>query len=150
MTDQNYSPNPPSATAVAVAPLKGGFSLLKFIFLTPLTLGIYPICAFARMAKTINRVASPHDGKSTMSYWLLFLIIAPLTLGLGFLFWFHRISARTGAELSRRGLPQSFGAGSFWGWHIFGILILIGPLVYRYKLCRAMNALVEDYNAGNP
>lgn len=38
-------------------------------------------------------------------------------------------------------------AATFWLWNVLGIFIIVGPLVYFYKLLHAMNDLSADYNA---
>ena len=77
---------------------------------------------------------------------LLLFVFSWLTLGIAPLVWSHRISNRIGNELRRRGINYSFGAGTFWGWGVLGILILIGPFVDAHKLLRSMNLLAADYN----
>lgn len=127
--------------------LKTNRGLLKLILLSILTFGIYPIIFYSSISTDINLIASRYDGKKTMHYCLLFFLVAPVTLGIGAIVWCHRISARIGKELSRRGIAYSFGAGSFWGWNVLGSLIAVGPFIYLYKLCKAMNLLSADYNA---
>ncbi len=126
--------------------LKTNRGLLKTILLGLITLGIYPLVLYSGISSDINLIASRYDGKKTMHYCLLIFIIAPLTMGIGAIVWCHRISARIGNELSRRGIAYSFGAGSFWGWNVLGSLIAVGPFIYLHKLCKAMNLLSADYN----
>lgn len=128
------------------AQLKANFGLLKFILLSAVTFGIYGIYSYAKVGDTLNIIAGRHDGKKTMSYWLLALIVSPLTLGIGGIVWFHKMSERAGNELTRRNIGYSFGAGTFWLWNVLGIVIFVGPLVYCYKLFKAMNLLIKDYN----
>ena len=127
--------------------LKTNRGLLKLILLSILTFGIYPIIFYSSISTDINLIAFRYDGKKTMHYCLLFFLVAPVTLGIGAIVWCHRISARIGKELSRRGIAYSFGAGSFWGWNVLGSLIAVGPFIYLYKLCKSMNLLSADYNA---
>ena len=82
-----------------------------------------------------------------MNYWLLFFIVGPLTLGIGYIVWIHKVSNRIGKEMKRRELPHAISAGTYWGWNTLGALIVVGPFVYLHKLCKAMNTLAEDYNA---
>ncbi len=126
--------------------LKTNRGLLKTILLSLITFGIYPLVVYSGISSDINQIASAHDGKKTMHYCLLVFLVAPLTLGIGSLVWCHRISARIGAELARRGISYSFSAMTFWGWNILGALIGVGPLVYIHKLMKAMNLLCADYN----
>ena len=128
--------------------LKTNRGMLKLILLGIITFGIYPIIFYSNLSTDINLIASRHDGKKTMHYCLLFFLVAPITLGIGAIVWCHRISARIGNELSRRGISYSFGAGTFWGWNILGSFLFgVGPFIYLHKLCKAMNLLCEDYNA---
>lgn len=142
---ENETPVAP-ISAPKPTPLKANFGLLKLILLTPITFGIYAIVVYARVGNRLNTIAGRYDNRTTMSYWLLVLIVSPLTLGIGSIVWFHRMSGRVGAELSRRRIAYSFGAGSYWLWNVLGILIVIGPFVYCYKLFHAMNLLIENYN----
>ena len=98
------------------------------------------------VSSDINVIASRYDGKKTTHFCLLLFVFSWLTLGIAPLVWYHKISARIGNELSRRGIAYSFGAGSFWGWNILGSLIVVGPLVYLHKLLKAMNLLSQHYN----
>ena len=128
--------------------LKTNRGMLKTLLLGILTFGIYPLIVFSGISSDINLIASRYDGKKTMHYCLLFFLVGPITLEIASLVWYHRISARIGNELIRRGIAYKFGAGSFWGWNILGSLLFgIGPFIYLHKLCKAMNLLCEDYNA---
>lgn len=120
--------------------------LLKYILLNIITLGIYSIVYFSSISTDINQIAARYDGKKTMHFCLLFFLVGPITMGIGYIVWYHKISARIGAELRRRGIGYSFGAGSFWGWNVLGSFIVVGPFIYLHKLSKAMNLLCADYN----
>ncbi|MBR4109401.1 MAG: DUF4234 domain-containing protein [Oscillospiraceae bacterium] len=134
--------------AIAPAtPLKSNRRWLKTVLLNIVTLGIYGLVLYTKISRDINRIASHHDGKKTMHYCLMLFVFTPLTLGIAAIVWTHRISARIGRELKRRELPYRFGAKSFWGWKVLGVLLVgIGPLVYLHKLCKSMNLLSIHYN----
>ncbi len=125
---------------------KTNYGMLKIILLSMITFGIYGLVVFSNMSTDINVIASKYDGKKTMHYCLLVFIFSWLTFGIAPIVWYHRISARIGKELARRGISYSFGAGSFWGWNVLGSLIVVGPFVYLHKLCKAMNLLGADYS----
>lgn len=134
------------ATAPVIQ-LKTNRGWLKTILLSIITLGIYPLVLFSCISSDINTIASRYDGKKTMHFCLLAFIITPITFGIGAIVWYHRISARIGKELTRRAIPYSFGAGSFWGWNVLGSLLFgIGPIIYLHKLCKSMNLLSADFN----
>ena len=126
--------------------LKTNRGLVKFILLSLITFGIYALVFYSKVSTDINLIASRHDGKKTMHYCLLAFIVAPITFGIASIVWSHKISARIGNELTRRGIAYSFGAETFWLWNVLGSLIVVGPFIYLHKLCKSMNLLSESYN----
>jgi len=135
-----------NASARPVAMLKTNRGLLKYILLGIITFGIYPLVLMSSISTDINVIASRYDGKKTMHYCLVVFIFSWLTAGIVPLVWSHKISARIGNELARRGIAYPFGAGTFWGWNILGSLIVVGPFIYIHKLCTAMNMISAHYN----
>lgn len=136
----------PNSQTRPVGQLKTNRGLLKFILLSMITFGIYGLVVMSAVSTDINVIAGRYDGKKTMHYCLVVFVFAALTLGIVPLVWYHKISNRIGAELSRRGIHYSFGAGSFWGWSILGSFIFVGPFIYIHKLLKAMNLLSGHYN----
>ena len=134
------------APAVPVKQLKTNRGLLKYILLSIITFGIYPLVIWSSVSTDINIIASRYDGKKTMHYCLLAFIFTGLTFGIAPFVWCHRLYARVGNELNRRGISYSIGAGTFWGWYILGMLICVGPFIAIHKLFKAMNLLSADYN----
>lgn len=134
-------------TVAPVVQLKTNRGLLKYILLSLITCGIYGLVVMSVLSTDINTIASRYDGKKTMHYCLIAFIFTGLTFGIAPIVWYHRISNRIGAELKRRGINYSFGAGTYWGWNVLGSLIAVGPLVYTHKLFKAMNLLCADFNA---
>ena len=126
--------------------LKTNRGLLKFILLSLITFGIYGIVVMTSISTDINLIASRYDVKKTMHYCLLIFLITPITLGIASIVWCHKISARIGAELTRRGIDYSFGASSYWLWGVLGSMIVVGPFVYYHKFFKSMNLLSADYN----
>lgn len=126
--------------------LRTNRGLLKFILLSLITFGIYGIVCFSHISKEINTLATEHDHRRTMHYCLVFFLLSWLTLGIMMLIWWHNICDRIGDELKYRRIKYSFGAGSYWGWGFFGVLIIIGPFIFYHKFFKAMNLLNADYN----
>lgn len=120
-------------------------SLVKYILLSIVTLGIYGIWVYCESITTLNIVAVK-DGRRTNDYLFATSILCILTLGIYTLVWYHKMSNRVGDELQNRGIDYSFDASKFWLWDILGSLILVGPFVYTHKFLTAMNMLSEDYN----
>ena len=130
----------------ARAALRTKRGLLKFVLLGLITFGIYDIWQMSEVGETLNLIATRRDGKRTMHYCLMFFIVGWLTFGIGWLVWNHRLSARIGTEQAARHLPVTVTAATYWLWSVLGTLIIVGPLVYTYKILHAMNDLSADYN----
>lgn len=144
--DTNQSAVSYQASAAPVGQLKTNRSLLKIILLGIITLGIYPIVVYSSISSDINVIASRYDGRKTMHYCLLFFLVGPITLGIGYLVWFHKISGRIGNELARRNINYKFGSVDFWLWYVIGSIIVVGPFIYIHKICKASNLLAGHYN----
>lgn len=125
--------------------LPTGRSLVKMIFLSLITFGIYGIVIQSRISSEINITASRYDGKRTIpflaAFWLMYI-----TLGIYGLVWNHKFANRIGDELKRRGYNYNFGASDYWLWGILGSLIIVGPFVYCHKLMKSMNMVNASYN----
>lgn len=125
--------------------LPTGRSLVKMIFLSLITFGIYGIVIQSRISSEINITASRYDGKRTIpflaAFWLMYI-----TLGIYGLVWNHQFANRIGSELKRRGYNYNFGASDYWLWGILGSLIIVGPFVYCHKLMKSMNMVNASYN----
>ncbi|MDR3314190.1 MAG: DUF4234 domain-containing protein [Oscillospiraceae bacterium] len=145
-TTVTFTTNAQAAPNRPVNQLSTHRGFLKYILLTIVTLGIYHIVFFNGIASDVNTIAGRNDGKKTMNYWLLSLVIGPLTLGIGYLVWYHKLSKRVGKELRRREHVSTFGSHTFWLWNVLGTAIVVGPFIYVHKLCVAVNRLAKDYN----
>ncbi len=144
--EQTPMNNAQNAAQAPVAQLKTDRGLLKFILLSFITLGIYGLIVTAHISEDVNVVCSRYDGKKTMNYWLLIFLVGPLTLGIGYIVWMHKLCERIGNEADRRGLGCNFGAATFWLWNVLGTFILVGPFIFLHKLLSTVNALNQDYN----
>ncbi len=126
--------------------LKTNKGLLKYILLSIITFGIYGLVVMSSVSTDVNTVASRYDGKKTMHFCLLFFIVAPITLGIASIVWFHRISNRIGNELKRRNVNYNLSCADYWLWNVLGSIIIVGPFIYFHKLFKATNLMCADYN----
>ncbi|MGC0272569.1 DUF4234 domain-containing protein [Pseudactinotalea sp. Z1739] len=108
---------------------------------------MYAIWVTARAGDDLNSIASRWDNKRSMNFWLLALLVGPITLGVGYLVWWHSTSNRIGNELQRRGLQRSVSASDFWLWSILGALIIVGPFIFIHKWLKGVNELCADFSA---
>ncbi len=139
-------PNYPPQPNLSISPLRTDRNLVKIILLSIITLGIYGIITFYGIVTDLNTIAGRYDGKRTMNFLLLIFIIGPITFGIGYIVWYHKISNRIGAELTRRNANYSFSAADYWLWSVLGSCIVVGPFIYLHKLLTSMNKLSESYN----
>ncbi len=146
MTETQYQQTGYQGSAAPVGQLKTNRSLLKFILLSIVTLGIYAIVFYSSVSNTINIAASRYDGRKTMHYCLLAFLVGPVTLGIGYLVWHHKIAGRIGNELQRRNIPYQLKSADFWLWSVLGAFIVVGPYIYVHKLATATNKIAEHYN----
>jgi len=132
-------------SSAPVGQIKNDRSLLKYILLSIVTLGIYALVFYAGVSSDINIIASRHDGKKTMNGALM-MVVSVFTMMIVYLIWFHRVSDRIGDECRRRGINTDFNSGTFWLWGFVGSIFIVGPWIYTYKLCETMNQLATHYN----
>ena len=120
-------------------------NIWKFLILRVLTLGIYEIVFFIPFAFDLDKVAPKRDRSKTMNY-LWAAILSAFTMSIVLSVWHYHVAERVEQALAERKIKYDFGTNDFWGWFFFGSLILVGPFIYYYKLCKAMNLICEDYN----
>ena len=125
--------------------LKTDRSMWKLMIFTLLTCGIYSIIFFIPFSFDLDKVAPKKDRSKTFNY-LWALLLSMFTFSLVMDVWHYQIAARVEEALEARKIDYEFGTGDFWKWFVFGSFIFVGPFVYSYKLCKAMNLLCEDYN----
>ena len=122
-------------------------AMWKVILLSMVTFGIYGIIVYSKMSTEINIVATPHDGKNTMHYCLVFFLLGPITFGIFTIVWVHTFCARIQNELRLRGIDYDFGPSTFWLWGVLGSLIIVGPFIFSHKLFKSFNMMNEHFNA---
>ena len=145
-TQQPQPQQPYQQNQMPVAQLNTDRGLAKLLLLSLITFGIYGLVVMYGMTEDVNTVCGRYDGKRSMNYLLMVLILTPITLGIYPMVWYHTISNRIGAELTRRGIDFKFSATDYWLWNVLGLLIVVGPFVYLYKLIKAVNLLNADFN----
>ena len=123
-------------------------NVLKLILFSLLTCGLYSIFFYTPFSFDLDDIAPKRDGTKTFNYFLA-LILSYFTWSIVMLCWLYSVTARIEEALSQYKIDYEFGTQDFWMWHVLGSLILVGPLVFTYKLCKAMNLLCAAYNEKN-
>lgn len=144
------APIPPAyANAFTYEPVpikKRARGMILFVLLNIVTLGIYGLVVLSHVSQEINLIASDYDRKNT-PYYCLAAFLSFITLGIYGVIYMNNLCARIGNELKRRNIKYKFSEASYWGWNVFGVLLVgIGPLVFWHKFFKAMKKLIADYN----
>ena len=146
---QYAQPQAPYQQPGPVAQLRTNRSLAKVFFLSLITFGIYGLVCFGNITDDVNTVCSRYDGKKSMNYYLLFFIVAPITLGIAAIVWSHNICNRIGDALRRRQINYSFSASDFWLWGVLGSLIVVGPFIFTHKFTTASTDTADAFICRN-
>lgn len=140
------APTPVPAPVSIQGKLTTRRSLGKFFWLSMITFGIYGVVQIAGVGNDINIAAQRYDGKRTKNFWLVYLLLSWLTLGIYPLVWWSTLCSRLGQELQRRGINYSFGAKYYWLYVFVGGVTVVLPLIFFHKFFKAMNQIAEHYN----
>jgi len=120
-------------------------SMWRLMLLNIVTLGIYSVVFFIPFSFDLDKIAPKRDRSKTMNY-LFAYATALFTFAIILTYWHYQIAERVEEALTKRDIRYDFGTNDFWSWYFFGSFILVGPFIYFYKLCKAMNLLCADYN----
>ena len=128
--------------------LKTNRSLLVYILLNIVTLGIYSLFFYHGLAQDVN-AACQSDGKHTKGL-LAYIVFSLLTCGIYALVWHYGVCERIAFGCNRRGVPCSVDGGKFLLWYLLGSMLCgLGPFIALHLMMSNMNTLCSAYNA-NP
>jgi len=124
--------------------------LLKYLFLSLITCGIYSLFFIDSLAKDLN-LTCEDDRKHTTGI-LAYLLLSLITCGIYGFYWWIKSASRIHRYALANGVPVQRGyvtvsGGSFFLWNTLGLLLFgLGPLIAMSKLLRSMNVICKDYN----
>lgn len=128
--------------------LKTNRSLLVYILLNIVTLGIYSLFFIHGIAKDMN-TACNGDGKHTKGL-IAYILLTAITCGIYSIVWHYGVCERIAMNSQRRGVACNVDGGNFLLWYLLGSLLCgIGIFVAMHKMLVGMNNLCAAYNA-NP
>ncbi len=125
--------------------LKTNYAWWKLLFLSIVTLFIYPAIMCEQRAQDLNIAASRYDGKRTKSP-LLKAFLMPFTLGIYHFVYEHKYASRLGTELNRRGIKYNLCPGHYWLLCVLLGFTVVCPIIYSHKLCKATNHINKHFN----
>ncbi len=88
-------------------------------------------------------------GHRTQRYWKAYLLGIP-TMFVYTLVWMARVAEELKAKAIELGVEGPHT--SWWhmfGWNVFGILILVGPMIATLRFFRTLNRVEEELNRRN-
>ena len=123
--------------------LKINRGLIKVIFLTIFTLGIYHFVLIHGVSRDLNAVCA--DDRRKTGGVVKYILLSIVTLGIYSIIWWCCSAHRIAAYGRRHNVPTETGAASWILWHIFGIFLCgIGPLVALHRYLESMNLICRD------
>ena len=88
-------------------------------------------------------------GRRTQRYWVAYLLGIP-TLFLYTLVWMARISEELKAKAIALGVEGPYTSfRHMFGWNVFGILVLVGPMVATHRFFGTLNRVEAELNRRN-
>lgn len=121
-------------------------SLLKFILLGIITLGIYDIVFLYGWAKDNNKLCAG-VGKDSPNY-IVVLLLSLITCNIYGLYWYFKMGDRLQQAAPKYGLTFQHGGTTVLLWMVIGALLCgIGPFIALHYLIDNQNQLATVYNA---
>lgn len=119
-------------------------SLIAYLLLSIITLGIYALFFWHKYAQDVNTICAG-DGKQTRGY-IVAILLSIVTLGIYGLVWTYGMQNRLRDNANRYGAGLVRGGGTILAWQIFGALLFgIGPFVAMYIQIDSINRLAYGY-----
>ncbi len=126
--------------------VKQNRSLLIYIILSILTLGIYSFYNTYSIAKDTNTICEG-DGEKTSGLFL-YIVFTILTCGIYSFVWYYKIGNRLQANGDKYGLKIVENGTTLLVWQLLGSLLCgIGAFIALHILFKNLNALATAYNA---
>ncbi len=119
-------------------------SLLIYLLLSLVTLGIYALYHQYAMIRDINVMLSKDGKRTPQIYWVILFGI--LTCTIFPLFWHCELGNRLRNALQERDLPVNIGGGGQLVLSFFGRQIIFLSWIAQYKLIHACNRLAAYHN----
>ncbi len=125
-------------------PVRENRSLLKYLLLSLLTLGLYAIYHQYVLIKDVNRMLEG-EGRPTAQIWWCILLFVP-TLTVYPVVWHYCLGKRLACALRQRDIYPGIGGFGQAVLTVFGRQCPPFALITRYRLFHATNHLAVWYN----
>ena len=122
--------------------------LIKWLFLSLITFGIYGFYFIYKMAQDVNTMCKDDDQKT--GGLLFFIVLSFLTLGIYSVYWWYKIANRVYLNAPQYHVMVAEKGSSFMLWYLLGLITFgIASLVGYHIVIKNVNALAAGYNRAN-
>lgn len=128
--------------------IKTDRSIVMYIILTIITLGIYGYYFIYKLAQDVNEMCKD-DGQKTGGL-VAFILLSFVTCGLYAYYWYYQVANRLQANAPKYGITVTESGSTILLWCLIGLLVCgIGPLVAMHLIIKNTNAMAAAYNRMN-
>ena len=120
-------------------------SFARTLFLSILTLGIYPLYMVEYISQATNLVCAK-DQKRTWGVFP-FLFFSIITLGIFPVIWHCQMINRMNNYLRKRSCPVIVTKRFYLCWTLIGLPILVGPFIALERFLRSFHTISQQFNA---
>ena len=125
--------------------IKTDRSIVMYILLTTITLGIYGYYFIYKLAQDVNEMCKD-DGQKTGGL-IAFILLSFVTCGIYAYYWYYQVANRLQANASKYGITVTESGTTILLWCLIGLLVCgIGPLVAMHLIIKNTNAMAVVYN----
>ena len=123
--------------------LKTSRGLIKFLFFSLITFGIYPFFFIHGMAKDLN-LACAEDNRKTAGL-LKFILLSFITCGIYAIVWWWCSANRIASYGQRHNVPTKTSGISWLLWNLLGSALCgLGPFIAMHNYLKSMNLICRD------
>jgi flagellar biosynthesis GTPase FlhF len=123
--------------------LKTSRGLIKYLFFTLITFGIYPFFFIRSMARDLN-LACAEDNRKTAGL-LKYILLSIITCGIYSIIWMWCTADRIASYGQRHNVPTKTSGVSWFMWNLFGSLLCgLGPFIAMHNYLKSMNLICRD------
>lgn len=121
-------------------------SIVKFIFLSIITCGLYEFWFFWWFVKDINQWCEEEGSRKRSSNYFVASLLAVLTLGIYTFFWYYRLGDMLGFVARRRNVDTPVSGGYMIICLVLNFFFGIALLVAMAEMINAANEIAHQHN----
>lgn len=124
--------------------LKTKRGVIKWFFLTIITLGIYPFVFIHKMSAETNETC--RDDNEKTKGLIVYILLGIITLGIYTIVWNYNVCERHRNFLHHNNETDIIKGSSWILWNILGAFIGVGPIIGLFLQIKQWNKVNAIYN----